>query len=873
MTDCYHCGLPVPDGVDFRLDIAGVAQPMCCLGCHAVASAIVAGGLGDYYRHRDALPASQRQALPDIVKNLSPDSLDFSAFDHPDIQKSFVRSAADDIHLQEAALMLEGITCAACVWLNETYLRRQPGVVSIDINYTTRRARIRWDKRITRLSALLEAVAAIGYRAHPYDAKNYEELAQKERKASLWRLFVAGFGMMQVMMYAVPVYMAQTGSGGEMGGEMGGDMSADIERLMRWASLILTLPVVLYSAAPFFAASWRDLKLRRIGMDLPVALGVGAAFSASVLATLSSQGEVYFDSVSMFVFFLLGGRHLELMARQRAVRGVETLARAMPAIATRLPAWPERSSERVAVAELKVGDYVEIAPGETAPADGVVAMGASAAEESLLTGESRPVGKTVGDKLIGGSINIQSPLIMRVEQVGDATRLAAIQRLMERAALEKPALVLLADRIAARFLVALLLLAAASAMLWWYLDPSQMLGIVVAVLVVSCPCALSLATPAALTVATGALAARGVLVTRGHAIETLARANRFVFDKTGTLTLGKLTLDEVLCLRGARAEALKLAAALEQGSNHPIAHALRRACADAAGGAQADPHVDHLLAITGSGVTGRIDGALWRLGRPAYVGELHGETLPDAVRAKVGAGETVVALASEAGWQAFFCFTDRLRPEAPALIRRLQAYGMSCSLLSGDAPQAVQHIGRQLGIIDAAGGLSPEDKQAALKALQHGDAIVAMVGDGVNDAPVLAQAQVSIALGHGADLARNNADIVLLGDDLAALGQGIDIARRSLRIVRQNLIWAFAYNFLAIPLAIAGWITPWMAGIGMSASSLLVVLNALRLQSSKESPMRESDDLSRLFLLDRSAAIGVSSPAPPRHENPATKYD
>ena len=812
---CYHCGLPIPEGLELSVEIGGQRREMCCAGCQAVAQAIVDNGLADYYRHRDAMPESPREAVPQIVA-------DFALFDHPDVQKNFVRRAegAAGEHEQEAALILEGITCAACVWLNESHVRRQPGVTAIDINYTTRRARVRWDERVTKLSAILEAIAAIGYRAHPYDVGRSEELAQKERKAALWRLFVAGFGMMQVMMYAVPVYLAQVGTEG--------DMTPDIEALMRWASLILTVPVILYSAAPFFVSAWRDLKLHRVGMDVPVALGVGAAFAASLWATLIAAGEVYFDSVTMFVFFLLSGRYLEMMARQKAARSVETLARAIPAFATRLATWPaiatDAAGERVAVAELRAGDAVQIRPGETVPADGCVLDGESATDESLLTGESRPVPKRTGDALIGGSTNIASPLVMRVERVGEATRVAAIQRLMERAAAEKPRLVELADRIAGRFIVALLLLAMATALAWWWIDASRALWIFVAVLVVSCPCALSLATPAALTVATGALAARGVLVTRGHAIEALARADRFIFDKTGTLTTGHMELAEIVPARGDATLALALAAALERGSEHPIARAL------AAGGGDVGIAVSAVRATTGEGVEGAIDGRIWRLGRPEFVAAMHGAVVPPEVQSRVGAGDTVIALGNDEGWRAFFRLSDALRPEAVAMSARLAAAGVGLSIFSGDAPAAAARVGAALGIADARGGLSPEDKHAALKALQAAGETVAMVGDGVNDAPVLAQAQVSIAMGGGADLARASADIVLLGNDLQALPAGLTLARRTVRIVKQNLVWAFAYNFLAIPLAMAGWVTPWMAGIGMSASSLLVVLNALRLQ-------------------------------------------
>jgi Cu2+-exporting ATPase len=430
-------------------------------------------------------------------------------------------------------------------------------------------------------------------------------------------------------------------------------------------------------------------------------------------------------------------------------------------------------------------------------------------------------------------VNTASPLVMRVERVGEATRVAAIQRLMERAAAEKPRLVELADRVAGRFIIALLVLAVATALGWWWIDPSRALWIFVAVLVVSCPCALSLATPAALTVATGALAARGVLVTRGHAIEALARADRFVFDKTGTLTVGRMELVETLPLRSDAGRALALATALERGSEHPIARAL------ASGGKDAGIDVAGSRTTTGAGVEGTIEGRVWRLGRPEFVGMLHGEGVPGGIQAIVGAGDapqevplgdTVIALGSSDGWGAFFRLSDGIRPEAAAMAAKLVAAGTRLSIFSGDAPAAAARVGAELDIADARGGLSPEEKHAALKAFQEAGETVAMVGDGVNDAPVLAQAQVSIAMGGGADLARANADIVLLGNNLEALPEGLALARRTVRVVKQNLVWAFAYNFLAIPLAMAGWVTPWMAGIGMSASSLLVVLNALRLQ-------------------------------------------
>jgi Cu2+-exporting ATPase len=807
---CYHCGLPVPPAADFTATIDGQPRDMCCAGCQAVAEAIVAGGLGDYYRHRDAMPESRREALPAVVEELG-------LFDHPDVQRNFVRPTGE--HEREAALILEGITCAACVWLNEQHVARQPGVTGVEINYATRRARVRWDERQIQLSKILEAIAAIGYRAHPYDATRSELVAQKERRVALWRLFVAGFGMMQVMMYAIPVYLADDGT-----------MTPDIELLMRWASLVLTLPVILYSAAPFFVNAWRDLRLGRVGMDVPVALGVGSAFLASLWATISASGEVYFDSVTMFVFFLLGGRYLEMVARQRAARGVEGLAKALPAFAQRYIGAEGGELERVAVTNLAVGDLVLVKPGETIPADGTVTAGVSSTDESLLTGESRPLAKAVGDAVIGGSVNVVSPLTVRVERVGEETRLASIQRLMERAASEKPKVMEMADRIAARFVGALLLVAAVTGVAWWFADPARALWVFVAVLVVSCPCALSLATPAALTVATGALSRLGVLVTRGHAIETLARADCFVFDKTGTLTAGRPVVVQTLARwRLGGDAALGLAATLEEGSEHAIGRALR----EAAAGRSAPGEVTDTRARTGQGIEACWQGRPLRLGSLDFAATGHGQEPPVEAGEWLAAGDSVVALADDAGWLALFRLTDTAREGAAAAIAELRAMGIRIAVFSGDSQGAVARIAADLDVADARGGMMPEHKHQAIKALQDAGATVAMVGDGVNDAPVLAQAHVSIAMGGGTDLARSQGDVVLLSNDLTHLAEGVAMARRTLAIIRQNLVWAFVYNITAVPLAMAGWITPWLAGIGMSASSLLVVLNALRLQRQK----------------------------------------
>ena len=792
---CFHCGEPVPKGTHYRIAYQGEAKPACCLGCEAVAQTIIDSGNADYYRLRTDLPKTPEAALEEL-KNLK-------LYDLPEVQASFVKSEGD---VREASLILEGIVCAACVWLNERHLHQLPGVLAADINFSTRRARVRWDDSRIRLSDILKSIADIGYHAYPFDTSRQEELFRKERNTAIRRLAIAGLGMMQVMMYAVPTYLASEGT-----------MSKDIEALMRFASLILTTPVVFYSAWPFFQGAWRDLKLLRAGMDVPVALGVGAAYAASVYGTFIGSEEVYFDSVTMFVFFLLTGRFLEMSARKRSAEAAESLVKLIPAAAKLLPAFPAgREEEVVAAVRLPPGACAGGGGGESFPADGEVVEGRSNVDESLLTGESHPVAKHPASPVVGGTLNLESPLVVRVEKVGSDTVLSGIVRLLDRALSEKPRLAQLADRVAAWFVFALLLVAAAVAGIWYYVDPSRAFWITVSVLVVSCPCALSLATPAALTAALGRLTRLGLLSTRGHALETLAHATDFVFDKTGTLTTGEFQLRDVEVLRTDRNRALALARALEQGATHPVAAALREASEGELLAAE------KLSYVPGRGVEGRIADAVYRLGAPEFVG---GE--PAAGR--FPAGVTVVGLADAQGVLAWFALGDALRPQARQLVADLKALGVTLHLYSGDRVENVMSLAQELGIDDAHGAMLPEDKLAAVRELQARGAIVAMTGDGVNDAPVLAQAQVSIAVDQGAEAAQAAADMVLLSSEIGRLADGVKLARRAQVVIRQNLAWSALYNALAIPAAAMGYVTPWMAGIGMSLSSLLVVLNAMRL--------------------------------------------
>ncbi len=790
---CFHCGEPIPVGTAYPIHLPDQDRPACCRGCQAVAQTIIDSGNADYYRLRTDLPKTPEAALEELKQ--------LKLYDLPEVQQSFVKSEGD---IREANLILEGIVCAACIWLNERHLRQLPGVLAADINFSTHRARVRWDNGRVQLSHILQAVQEIGYLAYPFDAGRQEELFRKERETAIRRLAIAGLGMMQVMMYAIPLYMARINT-----------MTPDIEALMRAASMLLTTPVVFYSAWPFFLGAWRDLRLRRAGMDVPVALGVGAAYAASIYATFTGGSVVYFDSVTMFVFFLLTGRFLEMNARKRSAEAAESLVKLIPAAAIRLPNWPDgREEEIAAAAKLIPGDHVLVGPGESFPADGSVAEGESSVDESLLTGESHPVRKHGGSPIIGGAINLSSPLVVRVDTIGADTVLSGIVRLLDRALAEKPRLALAADRVAAWFVVALLVIAALVATYWLLMAPERAFWITVSVLVVSCPCALGLATPVALTAAMGRLTRMGLLATRGHALETLARATDFVFDKTGTLTTGEFSLVTAHVVRGNRETALALAASLEQGATHPVAVAIRAAAE------QPGHSASQLRYLAGQGIEGIIDAHRYRLGTPAFIAA-EAPPLPTDL--------TPVGLADEAGVIAWFGLGDELRAQSIELVASLKAMGVRLHLFSGDRSENVQALASRLGIDDARGCMLPENKLAAVKALQGAGAIVAMTGDGVNDAPVLAQAQVSIAIDQGAEAAQAAADMVLLSSELSRLADGVAIARKTQGIIHQNLAWAVLYNVTAIPAAALGYVTPWMAGIGMSLSSLLVVLNALRI--------------------------------------------
>jgi len=803
-TPCFHCGLPLPDGDEYGILLLGQRRRMCCAGCQAVAEAILAAGAEDYYRFRTAEARQADDPVPGFLQGLG-------AYDEEEVQGRFVRRLEGDE--KEASLILEGIVCPACVWVNERCLEGLDGVLSVQVNYTTRRARVRWDDGRLKLSQILEAIHQIGYVAHPYDPRQQQQLAERERRTMLRQLGLAGVMGMQVMMIAVALYVGEWRHGMD-----------EYRGFFRYLSLFLTLPVVLYSARAFFIPAWRDLRRLKPGMDVPVSLGISLAFVGSARETLfPAGGHVYYDSVVMFVFFLLLGRYFELMARKRAGEAMENLVTLTPATAIRLLA--EGGQEAVPVARLVTGDRVLVRAGEAIPVDGRVLEGESSCDESLLTGEGLPLRKTPGMAVIAGSINIESPLQVEVEHIGQETVLAHILRILERAQTEKPALTRIADRIASWFVVAILLLSVAVAWYWWQNGGGDWFAITLAVLVVTCPCALSLATPAAVTTASGALVGRGLLTANGDALETLAQATHFVFDKTGTLTQGRFVLDDIQPLGdGDAQQALAIAAALESHSEHPLARAITQAAR-----AWRTLPVSGVCNHPGLGLQGWVAGREYLIGSAAFIRDHTG--LDTDVTGLPGGdgGHTRVILAERRRLLCLFRLSDPLREGARELVSGLKAADRRVLLVTGDHADAAQFVAAELGLDEVHAGQAPADKLARVRELQRQGAIVAMLGDGINDAPVLAGAEVSVAVGASTQLARASADLILMAESLLPLRDGLRVSLRMMRVIRQNIAWAITYNIIAVPAAALGYLAPWMAAIGMSLSSLLVVLNSLRL--------------------------------------------
>ncbi|MEM7020490.1 MAG: cation-translocating P-type ATPase, partial [Pseudomonadota bacterium] len=712
--------------------------------------------------------------------------------DHPVIRQQFVRRQNET---DEVILVLDGIRCAGCVQAIEKRLTQLPGLYSIQINYASHRAILKWDNRLTDLCTILQEIEKLGYSAWPdHPAQPHQQL-ERSCKFLLRRLGVAGVLGMQIMMFSIALYA----------GDATG-MEPEFQQLFSWLCLLLCLPLLAYAAQPFFQGAWQQLSNHYAGMDVPVALALSLAFAGSIWTLFSNTwldsygvGQIYFDSIAMFVFFLLASRFVEMRARLRGMQHADAMDQKLPQLATRLLAGQDDwHTERIVATALQPGDQVLVKPGETVPADGRLLDDFAHLDESLLSGESRPCRKTSGSPIVGGSVNLGNPLWMEVTKTGSNTVLAHILHLMAQAHSEKPQISLLTEKVAGRFVFCVLLLATGVASHWWLAAPERWLEVTLSVLVVTCPCALSLATPSAMTAASNMLTRSGLLVMHGHALETLTYATHVIFDKTGTLTTGHLQLEKTVCPGSLNErDCLCLAASLEQYSEHPIGRVLAQAIKQ-----------HEIMAVTGvknqsgSGLSGNIEGRTYWLGSARFIRLQTGLDIP----VTQNSSQTLAVLATHNEVLAIFHLQDELRPEAFELTAQLQAQGKNILLYSGDRPEAVEHIAKQLQLSQGswAGALRPEDKLARLTALQKRGAVVVMIGDGINDTPVLAKAQVSVAMGGGPDIARRQADIVLLDHKFKNLLDGFVLADKTLSIIRQNICWALGYNMLAQPIAAIG---------------------------------------------------------------------
>lgn len=788
--ECYHCGLPADK--EYQANIGDQVRDFCCYGCQAVAQNIFDGGLNQFYVYRDK---KNIQAEKNTKK--------FEAFDLEDIQSSFIQ--ATDNNTYRIQLSLSGITCTACAWLIEHYISQLEGLVHVHVNVSSHLCQVEWDKNALPLSQLLHAFSDIGYQAHPANESTVTQQRVKTSRKALQRLGVAGLGMMQVGMVAIALHAGALQQ-----------MDEQWQHYLRWISLCFAIPIILYSAYPFFNNAYHALKLKHLTMDVPVALALSLAFGASCIATISNTGEVYFDSVAMFTFFLLLGRYLEMRARFNGANETWRLSKLLPLSAERI--LNDGSSELVPIQSIANHDRLWIHAGEIVPCDGTLESPANQFDESQLTGESMPQNKIFGDQIFAGSLNGDQSAIIRVSATANKTKIAAIQELTERAQQQKPHVQKLIDKMAGKFVGSVIAVATITGCFWWWYEPHNAFWIVLSILVVTCPCALSLATPAALTTATSHLRQLGLLITAPHVLEGLSSINHVIFDKTGTLTHGELSIEKVIVLdTKTQAHVLSIISSLEQHFNHPIAKAFSKT--------PKEHTAIQVENVAGAGVKGCVDGENYRFGTRHFALQNTPIDYPS-----VGLWQL---LADEKQAVAWVLLSDAPRKNVPLIIKTLIDRHIRVSLVSGDRIENVKAFANELPFSHVLGGVSPQGKLEYLRASRNKGDKILMVGDGLNDLPVLSSADISVAMSESAQLTKTKADAVLLNGNLKTILDTLHYTHAVKRTIWQNISWAIGYNIIALPAAALGWVPPYLAAIGMSLSSLVVVINSLQLSRKK----------------------------------------
>jgi Cu2+-exporting ATPase len=805
--DCFHCGLPIAAGADYRAQLGGAERRFCCFGCQSVCGAIFEAGLQGYYQRtpEGALLAPPPEPPKDI-----------EIYDFDEVQQEFTTCSGEirDIHL-----LVEGIHCAACVWLIERGLQRVPGVQSANVNLAAKRLHLRWDNRSSKLSDVLRALARIGYAAVPYDPESAEGIIKKANRAMLYRLFFAGFAMMNMLWVSIALYS--------------GANRDEFRDFFHWVGLALATPTLLYAGYPFYRGAFGGLRGGRLTMDLPIAIGLSVTYAYSLYVTVgaSKTGEVYFDTVTNLIFVILIGRYLEGMFRHQAISATKRLMELQPRVAIVMRDGQEQMTP---IRGVKLGDHVLIKPGYQVPVDGVVIEGHSSVDESMLSGESAPVSKSIGAQVSAGTLNTNGALLVEVRTLLQDTTLAKIIRLVEEAQSSKAPIQRLADTIVPWFVLVTLVCATLTFFIWSAQDFEIALMAATSVLIITCPCALGMATPMSIAVASGLGAKHGILIKNGLVLETLSKVNHFVFDKTGTLTEGRMSVAQLHVAPGvAQEDILRNAAAVERYSEHSVAKAI-----------VAEAQVQQLdyrdIAVAGFQATAGLGVEAQVAGQPVLLGSVEwlkrrGIALDTELQAQARELEaqatSCVHIAMGGAHLAVFALADKLRGDAQQLIDELRAAGIAMTLLSGDRRPVAEAIARQLGGMAVIAEVLPQDKDSVIRQLQQRGAVVAMVGDGINDAPALIRADVGIALGSGTDVSVESADIVLMHNELDKVRLATLLSRRTLRTIRQNIGLSFVYNAIMVPLAMLALVTPLVAAITMPISSLVVIGNAARIRT------------------------------------------